>query len=129
MSVSRVAPFKRVCSIAANYILEKLPNRRRTQIFQSGYVLLPRSDHPSHLTLFQTGASPNCTLYADVIDGWTCESVLDTYDLTIAQFYAYNPAVGSDCSTLILGISFLVLLITLLHLILVSRLSILYPNA
>lgn len=112
MSVSRVAPFKRACSIVANYILEKVPNRRRTQIFQSGYVLLSMSDRPSHLTVLEPGASPNCTLYADVIDGWTCESVLDTYDLTIAQFYAYNPAVGSDCSTLVLGISFLVFLIT-----------------
>lgn len=64
----------------------------------------------SHLTNSQTGAAPNCTLYADVTEGWDCESVLQTYDLTIAQFYAYNPAVGSDCSTLVLGICVLVLL-------------------
>jgi LysM repeat protein len=46
------------------------------------------------------GASPNCTDYADVYDGRTCQDILDTYVLTIKQFYAYNPAVGSDCSNL-----------------------------
>lgn len=46
------------------------------------------------------GASPNCTDYADAYDGRTCQDILDTYDLTISQFYSYNPAVGSDCSSL-----------------------------
>ncbi|KAI4782625.1 hypothetical protein E4T52_02498 [Aureobasidium sp. EXF-3400] len=46
------------------------------------------------------GASVNCTFFADVVDGSTCQSVLDDYCLTIDQFYNYNPAVGKDCSNL-----------------------------
>ncbi|KAL8659924.1 MAG: hypothetical protein Q9202_006879 [Teloschistes flavicans] len=49
------------------------------------------------------GASPNCTEYADIDDGWTCADILDIYHLTIAQFFAYNSAVKADCSGLWLG--------------------------
>ncbi|KAL8772227.1 MAG: hypothetical protein Q9203_001365 [Teloschistes exilis] len=49
------------------------------------------------------GASPNCTEYADIDDGWTCADILDIYDLTIAQFFSYNSAVKADCSGLWLG--------------------------
>lgn len=59
-------------------------------------VVIPNSD-------FQDGASPNCTEYADIDDGWTCADILDIYHLTIAQFFAYNSAVKADCSGLWLG--------------------------
>lgn len=36
----------------------------------------------------------------------TCQVLLDMYSLTIAQFFAYNPAVGADCSGLWLGMFF-----------------------
>ncbi|CAF9933065.1 MAG: hypothetical protein HETSPECPRED_008521 [Heterodermia speciosa] len=49
------------------------------------------------------GASPNCTEYADIEDGWTCADILDIYHLTIAQFFSYNSAVKADCSGLWLG--------------------------
>lgn len=45
----------------------------------------------------------NCTYYYDVEAGLTCQDVLDYTCLTIAQFYAMNPAVGADCSGLWLG--------------------------
>ncbi|KAL8693835.1 MAG: hypothetical protein Q9224_003679 [Gallowayella concinna] len=51
------------------------------------------------------GASANCTEYANIKKGWTCQGILRTYGLTIAQFFAYNPAVKSDCSGLWLGMS------------------------
>ncbi|KAI0814080.1 hypothetical protein GGR55DRAFT_687075 [Xylaria sp. FL0064] len=46
------------------------------------------------------GAVKDCTQYADVYDGWECDDVSIAYDLTIAQFYTYNPEVGKDCSNL-----------------------------
>lgn len=49
------------------------------------------------------GASPNCTQYIDVEDGDNCQNILDLYDLTIAQFFALNSAVKSDCSGLWTG--------------------------
>lgn len=46
------------------------------------------------------GVVKNCTEYQQVYDGWTCETVEDAYDVTFAQFYAYNPVIGKDCSSL-----------------------------
>ncbi|KAI0443524.1 hypothetical protein F4803DRAFT_514520 [Xylaria telfairii] len=46
------------------------------------------------------GATEGCTQYADAYPDWDCDDILITYDLTIAQFYAYNPEVGADCSNL-----------------------------
>lgn len=54
------------------------------------------------------GASPNCTDYTDVWKGRSCQDVLDTFGLTIAQFYALNLAVGKDCSGLWTGYSYCV---------------------
>ncbi|MCJ1355898.1 MAG: hypothetical protein MMC33_005890 [Icmadophila ericetorum] len=46
------------------------------------------------------GAIANCTEYAPADIGVSCQEILDEYDLTIAQFYAWNPAVNADCSNL-----------------------------
>ncbi|KAI0424844.1 hypothetical protein F5Y09DRAFT_353023 [Xylaria sp. FL1042] len=46
------------------------------------------------------GAIKDCTQYADVYDGWGCDDILISYELTVAQFYAYNPEVGKDCGNL-----------------------------
>ncbi|KAK0647930.1 LysM domain-containing protein [Lasiodiplodia hormozganensis] len=54
------------------------------------------------------GAVANCTYYYDVEAGLTCQDVLDYTCLTIAQFYAMNPAVGADCSGLWLGYQYCV---------------------
>ncbi|KEQ57758.1 uncharacterized protein M437DRAFT_30258, partial [Aureobasidium melanogenum CBS 110374] len=54
------------------------------------------------------GTSVNCTSFADVVDGDTCQSVLDAYRLNIDQFYNYNPAVGKDCSNLWTGYQYCV---------------------
>ncbi|KAI0109000.1 hypothetical protein GGR51DRAFT_513994 [Nemania sp. FL0031] len=48
----------------------------------------------------RTGVIETCTQYADVYPDWDCNDVLLNYELTIAQFYAYNPEVGKDCSNL-----------------------------
>ncbi|KAL9594309.1 MAG: hypothetical protein Q9219_007103 [cf. Caloplaca sp. 3 TL-2023] len=54
-------------------------------------------------TATSDGASSNCTQYTDVEDGDSCQNILDLYDLTIAQFFALNSAVKSDCSGLWTG--------------------------
>ncbi|KAI2624041.1 hypothetical protein GGS21DRAFT_541259 [Xylaria nigripes] len=46
------------------------------------------------------GAIANCTEYADAYPDWDCIDILSNYELTIAQFYEYNPEVGKDCSNL-----------------------------
>lgn len=51
------------------------------------------------------GTLTNCTEYLDVWNGsgYTCADILSLYDITIAQFYAWNTDVGEDCSGLWLG--------------------------
>lgn len=48
----------------------------------------------------QEGYDTNCTNFGDVPADFSCSDVLITYDLTLAQFYKMNPAVGSDCANL-----------------------------
>ena len=40
----------------------------------------------------QTGIAADCTTYKTIDDGDTCSAVLTTYSLSMAQFYAWNPA-------------------------------------
>ncbi|KAJ5928235.1 hypothetical protein N7466_007191 [Penicillium verhagenii] len=51
----------------------------------------------------QTGMPSTCDEFHLVVSGDTCSVVASEYGLTLSQFYAWNPAVGSDCSTLDLG--------------------------
>lgn len=46
-----------------------------------------------------------CTDYVDVCSGcgWDCSTILELYEITIAQFYAWNPLVGSQCTGMQLG--------------------------
>ena len=50
----------------------------------------------------------NCTTYELLTFGETCQEVLDGYNITIAQFYAWNPAVGSNCENLWTGYQYCV---------------------
>ncbi|KAH8901682.1 hypothetical protein GQ53DRAFT_851663 [Thozetella sp. PMI_491] len=54
--------------------------------------------------------TPNCTQYVDVFDGsgFTCQNIPDDFGITISQFFAWNPAVGADCSNLWLGYQYCV---------------------
>ncbi|KAI0906412.1 LysM domain-containing protein [Ustulina deusta] len=52
----------------------------------------------------QTGIISSCTSYYKVVSGDTCSKIVDDYGtFTLSDFLAWNPAVGSDCSTLFLG--------------------------
>ncbi|KAK3395012.1 hypothetical protein B0H63DRAFT_385493 [Podospora didyma] len=41
----------------------------------------------------------NCNAYHTVVSGDGCWSITQLYDITLAEFYAWNPDVTDDCST------------------------------
>ncbi|RDW92669.1 hypothetical protein BP5796_02063 [Coleophoma crateriformis] len=48
----------------------------------------------------QTGITSSCTEYYLTGSGDTCSSIETAYSITFAEFYAWNPAIGSDCTNL-----------------------------
>ncbi|KAL5387455.1 hypothetical protein PMIN02_008148 [Paraphaeosphaeria minitans] len=56
----------------------------------------------------QSGIVADCTRFHTVVDGDTCGAILTTYGLSLAQFYAWNPAVGSECTGMWLSYSYCV---------------------
>lgn len=46
-----------------------------------------------------------CTDYVDVCSGcgWDCSTILELYEITISQFFEWNPLVGSECTGMQLG--------------------------
>lgn len=53
----------------------------------------------------QTGIVSNCDQYHTVVDGDSCAQIETTYGISFAQLYQWNPAIGSDCQTLVTGYS------------------------
>ncbi|KAI3336889.1 carbohydrate-binding module family 50 protein [Xylariaceae sp. AK1471] len=51
----------------------------------------------------QTGIVSNCNLFYEVRSGDICGDIAAAYGISLENFYAWNPAVGSSCSTLIAG--------------------------
>ncbi|KAH9206729.1 hypothetical protein DL95DRAFT_347253 [Leptodontidium sp. 2 PMI_412] len=53
----------------------------------------------------QSGITPGCTAYYLTKSGGgdTCASIESQFGITFAQFYAWNPAIGSNCGALWLG--------------------------
>jgi hypothetical protein len=45
----------------------------------------------------------DCYSLQDVVSPMTCASILTEYDITMADFYHWNPAVGPECAGLWLG--------------------------
>ncbi|CAO2650794.1 Nn.00g020860.m01.CDS01 [Neocucurbitaria sp. VM-36] len=60
----------------------------------------PPVEGPNFFFPLREGYDVNCTDFGDVPADFTCSDVLVTYNLTIAQFFKMNPAVGSDCGNL-----------------------------
>ncbi|KAJ4386834.1 hypothetical protein N0V93_009732 [Gnomoniopsis smithogilvyi] len=48
----------------------------------------------------QTGIASNCDLFYLVVSEDGCEAIATKYNITLADFYAWNPAVKTDCSGL-----------------------------
>ncbi|KAK0385665.1 hypothetical protein NLU13_6842 [Sarocladium strictum] len=51
----------------------------------------------------QTGMVSNCNKFHLVVSGDTCSQIATTAGISLANFYAWNPAVGSTCNLLLLG--------------------------
>ncbi|KAI0595745.1 carbohydrate-binding module family 50 protein [Biscogniauxia sp. FL1348] len=60
----------------------------------------PEAVGPDYGFDIRNGSIESCTQYADAYPDWECTDILLNYELTIAQFYEYNPEVGEDCSGL-----------------------------
>ncbi|KAL2812859.1 hypothetical protein BJX63DRAFT_432363 [Aspergillus granulosus] len=56
----------------------------------------------------QSGTAPDCTQYHTVVSGDSCADILAQFDITIEQFYAWNPTVGSNCQNLWLDYAYCV---------------------
>jgi hypothetical protein len=54
-------------------------------------------------TPYQTGITTNCNEFHLVVSGDQCGTIASNAGITLANFYAWNPAVGSTCTTLWLG--------------------------
>ncbi|CAK7205840.1 hypothetical protein SEUCBS139899_008619 [Sporothrix eucalyptigena] len=52
----------------------------------------------------QDGIDPSCNSFYKVVKGDTCQKIVDAHKstLTLANFYKWNPAVGTDCASLYL---------------------------
>lgn len=68
----------------------------------------PATGPPQSPLPMRDGTWTNCTTYEDLTFGETCQMVLDGYGITLAQFYAWNPAVGSNCQNLWTGYQYCV---------------------
>lgn len=54
-------------------------------------------------TPIQTGMTTSCDVFHLVESGDTCSGLSSEYDITLTQFYTWNPSVGSTCLYLELG--------------------------
>jgi LysM repeat protein len=45
----------------------------------------------------------SCDAFYKIVSGDSCNAVADKYNITAANFHAWNPAVGSSCTMLIIG--------------------------
>ncbi len=52
----------------------------------------------------QPGMVGNCKTFHKVVSGDTCRDIIDNAKITLAQFYSWNPSVGSSCEYLQLGV-------------------------
>jgi hypothetical protein len=50
----------------------------------------------------QSGMVKNCNKFHKVVSGDTCSTIATAAKITLANFYKWNPAVGSSCKTLFL---------------------------
>ncbi|CUS15663.1 unnamed protein product, partial [Tuber aestivum] len=51
----------------------------------------------------QAGISPNCNKWYFVVSGDTCAAIATANGIKLADFYSWNPSVGSTCGSLWLG--------------------------
>ena len=81
-------------------------------------AVLPRDDTPTTLVAvrsaafanavatpspIQPGMTSNCDSFHLVASGDTCAAIASSAGITLANFYSWNPSVGTGCDTLWLG--------------------------
>lgn len=66
----------------------------------SSLVLTSTSSIPSTPLPIQTGMVSDCDEFYLVASGDECETIASDYDISLADLYAWNPAVGSTCASL-----------------------------
>jgi hypothetical protein len=54
-------------------------------------------------TPYQAGMTTSCNKFHLVVSGDQCGMIASNAGITLANFYSWNPAVGSTCATLDLG--------------------------
>jgi hypothetical protein len=60
--------------------------------FAYKYCVVPTASLP-------TGTTTSCVFPALAEPGWTCDMYVQRYNVTKAAFAAWNPSVGTDCSS------------------------------
>ncbi|EPS96900.1 hypothetical protein FOMPIDRAFT_1018598 [Fomitopsis schrenkii] len=75
-------------------------------VFPMGNYTLYNATRPSNA---DPKSIPDCAEWYTVVSGDNCASIEDEFGLTSSQFLQMNPGVGSDCTTLQLGLSYCVL--------------------
>ncbi|KAJ5727416.1 hypothetical protein N7493_005236 [Penicillium malachiteum] len=51
----------------------------------------------------EPSTDPSCTKYHEVVEGDSCVGIEEEYNITAAEFLAWNPTVGATCESLWLG--------------------------
>ena len=51
-------------------------------------------------TPYQANMTTSCTAFYQAVSGNTCSGIATTYNITLTEFYDWNPAVGTDCTSL-----------------------------
>jgi hypothetical protein len=79
-----------------------LPRPTTTSKTSSAVATTTGSAKPSPT---QDGLVSTCTRFYLAVSGDTCQKIVDSFGgtFTIADFYAWNPAVGTSCASLFLG--------------------------
>ncbi|EED18781.1 LysM domain protein, putative [Talaromyces stipitatus ATCC 10500] len=67
----------------------------------SGSTLTSSISTPSPI---QTGMTTNCDEFYEVQENDTCSGIASDFDISLSDFYAWNPAVGSTCAYLELNV-------------------------
>ncbi|KAH6654671.1 hypothetical protein BKA67DRAFT_691661 [Truncatella angustata] len=75
----------------------------------SNYTTTTVTSYTPAPTNATTNATTECLSWYETVDGATCQHILDQYEITLAAFYEWKPAVGEDCTNLWVDASYCVL--------------------
>lgn len=76
------------------------PASTPTDVPASSTTLLTGTSTP---TPVQTGITSSCGKFYKVVTGDSCHDIAQEHDVTLDDFYAWNPAVGDNCGSLLSG--------------------------